>query len=78
MSFNLNQIRDALKTLCTIGGSTEIAVGKIDNAKLLLEEAIQELNGVPVAGKGALDCLLGCILALEVITGENEVVDNGR
>ncbi len=76
MSFNLNQIKNALKTLCTIGGSTEIAVGKIDNAKLLLEEAIQELNGIPVAGKGALDCLLGCILAIEQITGDIEV-ENG-
>lgn len=77
MSFNINQITDALKNLCTISGSTEIAVEKIDNAKLLLEEAIQELNGIPVAGKGALDCLLGCILALEAITGEDEVIDNG-
>ena len=77
MSFNLNQIKNALNTLCTIGGSTDVAVGRIENAKLLLEEAIQELNGIPVAGKGALDCLLGCIMALEVIIGENEVVDNG-
>lgn len=77
MSFNLDQIKNALNTLCTISGSTDVAVGKIENAKLLLEEAIQELNGIPVAGKGALDCLLGCIMALEVIIGENEVVDNG-
>lgn len=77
MAFDLTQIADALKTLCAIGGSTEIAVGKIENAKGLLQEAIHELNGVPVAGKGALDCLLGCILAVEQIIGEDEVVDNG-
>lgn len=78
MSFTLNQIKDALKDLCTIGGSTEIAVEKIDNARELLKEAIEELNGVPVAGKGALDCLLGCIMGLEMITGESEVAADGE
>lgn len=78
MAFNLTQIAEALKTLCTISGTTDVAVGKIKNAKLILEEAIQELNGVPVAGKGALDCLLGCIMALEIITGDSEVNNSGE
>ena len=77
MQYSLTQIAKTLEHLCTLG-STDVAVEKINSACAILKEAIQELNGVPVAGKGALDCLLGCILTLEFITGAEEVVDDGR
>ena len=64
------QIIASLCALETVDGNTTLAVEKIEEANNKLREALEILNGFSVKGKTQLDILLGCMMALEIITGD--------
>lgn len=72
MSYSIKQIHGALKTLCILGGEKQPVLDKLDQAKALLSGALEDLNGFEVAGRGAVDTLLGCMLALESLVGKED------
>lgn len=66
---NLKQLTTALQTL---------GVGRkhIDNAIEELEELLIDLESVPVSGRKSVDTMLGCMMAIDMIIGEEK--ENGR
>ena len=75
MNYSLKQICDALDNLCVLDGDKAPILMKLDEARQFIKTALSEMDGLSVQGRGALDTLLGCILALEAIIGKEE--DNG-
>lgn len=75
MNYSLKQICDALDNLCVLNGDKAPILMKLDEARQFIKNALSEMDGLSVQGRGALDTLLGCFLALEAIIGKEE--DNG-
>ena len=71
MTFSLKQIYDALDSLCVIDGDKAPVLLKLDEAREMIKTALSELDGLTVQGRGALDTLLGCMMALDGIAGED-------
>lgn len=69
MGFTLKQIKDALSNLCVLNGQKEYALDEIDEAIDALNNVLQTLDGLTVCGRGTIDSLLGCMLAIEQIIG---------
>lgn len=67
MNYSLNQIRNTLKSM---GVKTDC----INSAIKSLKELLRNLDDVEVKGRKNVDMLLGCMMALEAIIGE-EVAD---
>ena len=72
MNYSLKQIRQALDALRALGGDKEPILKKLDQATEILKEALKELDEIEVAGRGAVDCLLGCMMAIEKIVGKED------
>lgn len=72
MNYSLKQIIDALETLCVIEGDKAPILLKLDEAKQFIKTALQDMDGLSVQGRGALDTLLGCMMALESIVGKEK------
>lgn len=72
MNYSLKQIRQALDTLCTLGGDKAPILEKLDQAMDILKDALEDLNGIEVAGRGAVDCLLGCMMTIEKVIGKED------
>lgn len=72
MSYSLQQIYDALDNLCVIEGDKAPILLKLDEARQFILTAIKDLDGLTIQGRGALDTLLGCMMALEQIAGKEE------
>ena len=75
MNFSLQQIIDALDNLCVLEGDKAPILLKLDEARQFIKTALQDMNGLSVQGRGALDTLLGCMMGLESIVGKES--DNG-
>ena len=71
---NLKQIKQTLEYLNIEG----VPVGNVDNAIRLLEELNLALNGVPVMGRERIDQLLGCMMGIEQVIGNEEPARGGR
>ena len=72
MGFSLNQISNALDSLCIVDGDKTVSIDKINEAGKYLADALESLNGLTVQGRNTIDSLLGCMMALEqIIGGEN-------
>lgn len=69
---SLNLIYSTLESLCTLGGDKQPILDKLKDAQEILESALQDMDGLTVAGRSAVDALLGCMMATEAIVGEGE------
>lgn len=69
---SLKLIYSTLDTLCTLGGDKQPILDKLTEAQEILESALQDMDGLTVAGRGVLDALLGCMMATEAIIGKGE------
>lgn len=76
MNVSIFQIIEALENLCILGGDKEAAIEELKEAQTALQEALTDMDGLTVAGRGALDTLLGCMMAVESMTGKGD--ENGR
>lgn len=72
MNYSIKQISDALNNLCILGGDKTAALEKLGEAFSALKAALAELDGLTVAGRSAIDTLLGCMMALESIVGKED------
>lgn len=70
MNYSINLIISTLDTLCILGGDKQPILEKLKEAKEILESALQDMDGLTVAGRGVVDALLGCMMATEAIIGE--------
>lgn len=68
MNISLKQLGAALASL-------GVGEKQIEDATLALRDLIAELDGVEVKGRQNVDTLLGCMMALDAIIGEE---NNGR
>ena len=66
-----------LKQIISALISLEIGTGHIDNAIKELEQLLTELDEVEVKGRQKVDTLLGCMMAIESIIGEDGGEVNG-
>lgn len=71
MNYSLKQIIDALDNLCVLDGDKAPILLKLDEARQFILTALKDLDGLTVQGRGALDCLLGCMMGLESIAGKD-------
>ena len=71
MNISISQIIDALKTLCVLSGDKEPIIEKLAEAQSIINDALKDLDGLTVAGRNALDALLGCMMALERLAGKS-------
>lgn len=69
MKFSLSQIIAALESLRVIDGDKASAIRALNEARTLVNEAVAQLDGLTVQGREAVDLLLGCMMALEALTG---------
>lgn len=65
MNYSLKQIRDALECF-------DVGEEQIELALTALNELLTVLDGVEVKGRQNIDTLLGCMLAIDAIIGENK------
>ena len=77
MGYSLKQIIDALETLCVIEGDKAPILLKLDEARQFIKTALQDMDSLSVQGRGALDTLLGCMMALEAIAGKDGYENGG-
>ena len=73
MNYSLKQIIDALDELCVLNGDKAPILLKLDEARQFIITALQDLDGLSVQGRGALDTLLGCMMTLESIAGKEDI-----
>ena len=71
MQYSLKQIIEALEGLYVIQGDKMPALDELKEAKELITDALKDLEFLQVCGRGALDTLLGCMMGLEAIAGDN-------
>lgn len=77
MNFSLKMIYDALEDLCVLEGDKAPILLKLDEARQFIKTALSEMNNLSVQGRGALDTLLGCMMAIEAIIGKDGDDSNG-
>lgn len=70
MNYSLKQIYDAMDNLCVLEGDKAPILLKLDEAQQFIRTALADMNSLSVQGRGALDTLLGCMMALETIAGK--------
>jgi prefoldin subunit 5 len=70
-------VKITLKNIISALVSLDIPTESIDKAVSFLEEMLQELDEVPVKGRQNVDTLLGCMMAIEAIIGEDGGEVNG-
>jgi len=67
MNVSLKKIQNALDKLDGAGDAIE----EINNAMAYLHHAIDLMDDISVKGKDNIDALLGCIIGVEMIIGED-------
>ena len=67
MNVSLKKIHNALDKLDGAGDAIE----EINNAMAYLHHAIDLMDDISVKGKDNIDALLGCIIGVEMIIGED-------
>ena len=72
MNYSLKQLYDALDALCVLNGDKDPILLKIDEAREIIKTALNEMDGLTVRGRSALDVLLGCMMGLESIVGKDD------
>lgn len=77
MNYSLQQIIDALDNLCVLEGDKAPILLKLDEARQIIKTALQDMDSLSVQGRGALDALLGCMMAIEAIIGKDGGEVNG-
>ena len=75
MQYSLKQIADALDDLCILSGDKSPVVLKLKEAREITKAALAEMDSLSVQGRGALDTLLGCMMALDAIIGKDGASD---
>ena len=70
-------VKITLKNIIAALVSLDIPTESIDKAVSFLEEMLQELDEVSVKGRQNVDTLLGCMMAIEAIIGEDGGEVNG-
>ena len=76
MNYSLKMIYDALDNLCVLEGDKAPVLLKLDEARQFIKTALSEMDNLSVQGRGALDTLLGCMMALEAIIGKDGESDS--
>ena len=71
MENSIKNVEETIKGLSVVEGDTEEILKTLDEGKKKLLEAREQMEGITVKGRDPLDMLLGCILAIEMITGED-------
>lgn len=71
MSYSLQQLIDALETLCVLDGDKSQVILKLYDAREIIKNALKEMDTLSVQGRDALDTLLGCMMGLESIVGKD-------
>ena len=72
---SLQQLYSAVEKMKTVDGETHYVLENIESAIVSLKEAIDNMNELSVRGRDSVDTLLGCMLAVEAIIGEDS---NGK
>ena len=70
-------VKITLKNIIAALVSLNIPTESIDKSVSSLEEMLQELDEVSVKGRQNVDTLLGCMMAIEAIIGEDGGEVNG-
>lgn len=71
MNYSIEQIYDALENLCVLEGDKAPILLALHEARQFIKTALSEMDNLSVQGRGALDTLLGCMMALESIVGKD-------
>lgn len=69
--YSLRQIHEAIHNLQTEHDLDE-TLTHLEVARAELAEALNSMDKIPVVGRGAIDTLLGCMMAVEQIIGEDK------
>lgn len=64
---SLSEIKNALA-----GINGGFCADKIDRAIAALKEALEEMDTIPVCGRHDVDALLGCMIGIDLIIGEEK------
>lgn len=72
MIYSILQIIGALNGLDALGEERSMAVVKLNEARELMVDALLEMDEISVKGRKPLDTLLGCMMAIESIIGEDD------
>ena len=73
MNYSLKQIYDALDGLCVLDGDKASVLSEMDEARACIKTALSDMDKLVICGRDAVDCLLGCMMALESIIGKDEL-----
>lgn len=63
MSVNIKNIRAAMRRM-------GVDTTRLDAAETAMREALAELESIPVKGRDQVDIMLGCMMAIEAMIGE--------
>lgn len=63
MSINIKNIRAAMRRM-------DVDTTRLDAAETAMREALAELESIPVQGRDRVDIMLGCMMAIEAMIGE--------
>lgn len=67
----LKQIIDAINSLDATGDKDSV-IECLTVASAALNDALKAMDGIGVQGRTAVDTLLGCMMALDMIIGKEE------
>ena len=68
---NLKQLKFTLDSLGIESNNVDVAISALENLS-------GALNDVPVKGREAVDQMLGCMMGIDEILGNNEQKNSGR
>lgn len=69
--YSLKQIRASLENLPTVSEKS-VAIEKLKDAENALKGALVDMDAWTVCTRNCLDTLLGCMMAVEAIIGEDK------
>ena len=75
MKFSIQLILNAIASLTIVDGDKDPILEQLSRAMDAASDALKSMDGLTVKGRDNVDTLLGCMMAIEAIIGEE---NNGK